>query len=56
MNADMKIPDKIDKIKAEDIKEMARRAAKEANPLYPVPKLMNAKELEKIYKAVSVTV
>jgi hypothetical protein len=36
-------------IKDEDIPQMARYAAKEANPLYPVPKLMNRKELEKFY-------
>lgn len=28
---------------------MARHADREANPLYPVPKLMDAKELEEIY-------
>ena len=28
---------------------MARNAEKEANPLYPVPKLMTAKELEGFY-------
>ena len=33
----------------EDIPMLAKHADKEANPLYPVPKLMNAKELEKIY-------
>ena len=32
---------------------MARHAAKEANPLYPVPRLMNARELEKFYHMVS---
>ena len=33
----------------EDIKIMAKHAAHEANPLYPVPKLMNAKQLEQFY-------
>jgi hypothetical protein len=28
---------------------MAEHADAEANPLYPVPKLMDAKELEKLY-------
>lgn len=37
-------------IKEEDIPALARLAAKEANPLYPVPKLMDAEELEKIYR------
>ena len=37
------------KILKEDINELAKIAAKEANPLYPVPKLFTAKELESIY-------
>lgn len=40
-------------IKAEDIPELARHADAEGNPLYPVPVLMNAKELEHFYHAVS---
>ena len=48
----MNIPTFFEEILAEDIKEMARHAAKEANPLYPVPRLMNASELEKIYYSV----
>jgi alcohol dehydrogenase class IV len=35
-------------LKKEDIPALAKHAAKEGNPLYPVPKEMNAKELEKI--------
>ena len=49
MNKEMGIPEKLQGIKKEDIKTMAKHAAKEANPLYPVPKLMNAKQLEKFY-------
>lgn len=49
MNKMMGIPEKLKGIKKEDIPELARYADKEANPLYPVPRLMNAKELEKIY-------
>ena len=49
MKARMGIPKKIEGIKKEDIPEMARHADREANPLYPVPKLMNAKELRKFY-------
>lgn len=45
----MNIPDKIDSLKEEDIPELAKKASSEANPLYPVPLLMNAKELEKMY-------
>lgn len=49
MNKLMNIPNKIDVIKKEDIESLAKTAEKEGNPLYPVPKLMTAKELEKIY-------
>lgn len=48
LNEYMNIPTKLD-IKEEDISLLAKRADKEGNPLYPVPKLMNAKELEQIY-------
>ena len=49
MNKIMKIQTKIVGINKEDIESLAKTAAKEANPLYPVPKLFNAKELESIY-------
>ena len=49
MNKTFKLPNKIKEIVLEDIPDMAKTAAKEANPLYPVPKLMNAKELERVY-------
>ena len=45
----MNISDKITGIKQEDISDMARHAEREANPLYPVPKLMTRKELEGFY-------
>ena len=45
----MGIPEKLKGIKTEDIPELARRADKEGNPLYPVPVLWNAKELEQFY-------
>ena len=48
----MGIPEKLEGIKEEDIPELARRADKEANPIYPVPVLWNAKELEEFYYAV----
>ena len=41
MNARMNIPDKIDKIQEKDIETIAKRACKEANPLYPVPRIMD---------------
>ena len=49
MNANMGIPSKLPGIRAEDIPHMARLAAKEANPLYPVPVLMDATALEQFY-------
>ena len=49
MNARMGIPHKLTGIRAEDIPRLARLAEKEANPLYPVPRLMSAKELEAFY-------
>lgn len=52
MKAQMSIGDTIADIKEEDIPRLAKLADKEANPLYPVPVLMNAKELEKFYFAV----
>ena len=52
MNERMQIPSKFNCIKKDDIPEMARLADKEANPLYPVPVLWNAKELELLYHLV----
>ena len=52
MNERMGIPRKLDCIKREDIPTMATLADKEANPLYPVPVLWNANELEKIYELI----
>ena len=48
-NKKMGIPTFIEALKAEDIPTLAKIASKEANPLYPVPVLMNASELEKMY-------
>ena len=52
MNDSMGIPRKLSGIQEEDIRLMAKHADREGNPLYPVPKLMNRKELEAIYYAV----
>ncbi len=49
LNKQMNIPTSFEVIDEKDISKMAKYAAKEANPLYPVPQLMNAKELEKFY-------
>lgn len=43
------IGDTVPEIREEDIPKLAHYADKEANPLYPVPVLMDAKELEKFY-------
>lgn len=49
-NRILNIPKTLSGIQEEDIKTMAKHAEKEANPLYPVPKLMTAKELETFYR------
>ena len=49
LNARLDIPTTLKGIKPEDIPELAKRADKEANPIYPVPVLWNAKELEQFY-------
>ncbi|MGN0814139.1 MAG: iron-containing alcohol dehydrogenase [Candidatus Coproplasma sp.] len=49
LNKKMGIPEKLEGIREEDIPKMAKHADKEANPLYPVPVEMNAKQLEKLY-------
>lgn len=49
LNKNMNIPTTIEGIKEEDIDVMVEHADKEANPLYPVPKLLNKEELRPIY-------
>ena len=44
------IPDTVPQIRREDIDKLARYADKEANPLYPVPVLMDAAELTQFYE------
>lgn len=53
LNAATGIPEKLKGIRKEDISAMATYAEKEANPLYPVPKLMTKKELEQFYYQVA---
>lgn len=43
------IADTVSEIREEDIPKLSHYADKEANPLYPVPVLMDAKELERFY-------
>ncbi|MBR1497962.1 MAG: iron-containing alcohol dehydrogenase [Oscillospiraceae bacterium] len=49
LNRNMDIPTKLPGIRPEDIEMLAKRADREGNPLYPVPRLMDAKELQKFY-------
>ena len=53
LNAGMNIPEKLSGIQKGDIPSLAKHAAKEANPLYPVPKLMNVRQLEQFYHMVA---
>ena len=52
MNASMGIPKYIEGIEERDIPRMALNADAESNPLYPVPKLMDADELAEMYRVV----
>ena len=47
----MEIPEKFSCIRPEDIAQMAKYASQEGNPVYPVPRLMNARELSRFYTA-----
>lgn len=51
MNKEMNIPEKFDFIKEEDISTIVKRALKEGNPGYPVPRIMNAEECEKVVRS-----
>lgn len=53
LNRNMAIPEKLSGIVKEDIPELASHAEKESNPLYPVPVLMTAKELEQFYHQIA---
>ena len=55
LNRAMGIPEHLDVIQNKDIPTLAKSASKEANPLYPVPKILNAKELETLYRVVKGT-
>lgn len=48
LNQRLGIPETIDALKPEDIPMVAERALKEANPMYPVPALMNRKQCENL--------
>jgi len=52
LNKEMDIPPKVSGINEEDLPFMVDRAYKEANPLYPVPKILSKKELLKLYQII----
>lgn len=49
LNESMDIPNKVSGIVDKDIPVMVERALKEANPLYPVPKILNKDDLLTLY-------
>ena len=49
LNRFMNIPTKLTGIKKEDIEELSKRADTEANPVYPVPVLMDREKLKGFY-------
>lgn len=51
MNKAMNIPDRFDFILEKDIPTIVKRALKEGNPGYPVPRIMNRKECEKLVRS-----
>lgn len=53
LNQSMGIPEKISGIRRGDIPHLARTAEHEANPLYPVPKLMDEGELAALYAKIA---
>ena len=53
MNRRYGIPTYFKELREEDIPQLARTADHEANPLYPVPVLMDASQLERLYRQVS---
>ncbi|MBR3756733.1 MAG: iron-containing alcohol dehydrogenase [Firmicutes bacterium] len=51
-NAKMGLPDKFDVIKDEDIDQMISWAAKEANPLYPVPVIWSREDFRNLIETI----
>lgn len=52
LQAKMAIPQHFPTIKDEDIAGLAKNALKEANPLYPVPRILRAADLDQILKEI----
>jgi len=54
LNNSLGIPSKLKEVSKDNIKILSQKAIKEANPLYPVPKILNRIDIEKIiYKIAS---
>lgn len=53
MNRTMAIPEYISGIQAADIPAMVNRALSEANPLYPVPKIMDRQDMQRMFSIIS---
>jgi len=53
LNDDLGIPEKIDALKEADIPILVKHALKEANPLYPVPRIYGCEDMEKIFRKLS---
>ena len=51
MNQAMNIPEKFDFIKEEDIPTLVKRALKEGNPGYPVPRIMKPEDCEQVIRS-----
>lgn len=52
LNQDMEIPTKVNGIEDRDIPVMIERALEEANPLYPVPKILTKHEMLELYELI----
>ena len=52
MNQAMNIPSNFDFIKEEDIPTLVKRALKEGNPGYPVPKIMKPEDCEQVIRSI----
>ncbi len=53
LNKSMEIPEYVDGIQESDIPTMVNRAFSEANPMYPVPKILTKEEIKELYLIIS---
>lgn len=54
MNNNMAIPNKVKELKEADYDTIIRRVLKEANPMYPVPKIMDYEDCKEILKKLTI--